>query len=55
MNILDFMTVNKIKGIISITAAVVMYFTPEEVDHIIEGLLSAFGITSLFISDKKEK
>ena len=54
MNILDFITGNKVKGIISIAAAVVMYFTPEEVDHIIEGLLSAFGITSLFITDKKD-
>lgn len=52
--ILSIITGNKVKGIISITAAVVMYFTPDEVDHIIEGLLSAFGISTLFISDKKD-
>ena len=52
--IISIITGNKVKGIISITAAVVMYFTPDEVDHIIEGLLSAFGITSLFITDKKD-
>lgn len=52
--ILSIITGNKVKGIISITAAVVMYFTPDEVDHIIEGLLSAFGISALFISDKKD-
>ena len=46
------MSVTKVKGIISIVAAVVMYFTPDEVDHIIEGMLSLFGISCLMVSEK---
>lgn len=37
----------KVQGIVSIAAAVVMYFTPDEVDHVIEGLLGLFGIAKL--------
>ncbi len=51
--ITDIINSNKTKGIIAIAAAVVMYYTPDEVDHIIEGLLSLFGISTLIISDKK--
>ena len=53
MNIKEVITSDKLKGIIAIGAAVVMYFTPDEVDHIIEGLLSVFGISELVIGDKK--
>ena len=53
MNIKEVLTSDKIKGIVAITAAVVMYFTPDEVDHIIEGLLSVFGISALMIGEKK--
>ena len=52
-SIISFITSNKVKGIVAIAAAVVMYYTPDEVDHIIEGLLSLFGISTLIISDKK--
>ena len=52
--IMDIIKSNKTKGIVAIAAAVVMYFTPDEVDHIIEGLLSLFGISTLVISDKKD-
>lgn len=43
----------KLKGIIAIAAAVIMYFTPDNIDKIIELLLAAFGISTLIISDKK--
>jgi hypothetical protein len=45
---------SKVKGIVSLTAAVVMYFTPDHIDRIIEGLLGGFGITSLLVGDKKK-
>ena len=51
--IINIITSPKFKGLIAVGAAVVMYFTPDEVDHIIEGLLGAFGISTLVIGDKK--
>lgn len=53
-SIIQFILSNRFKGIVAIVAAVVMYYTPDEVDHIIEGLLSLFGISTLIISDKKQ-
>lgn len=44
---------NKFKGIVAIIAAIVMYFTPDEVDKIIEGLLGAFGISQFMMESKK--
>lgn len=44
---------HQIKGLIAITAAVVMYFTPDHIDKIIESLLAAFGISELVILPKK--
>ena len=55
MSIKDLFISPKIKGILAISAAVVMYFTPDEVDHIIEGLLSVFGISTLVIGDKEKE
>ena len=55
MSIKDLFISPKIKGIVAISAAVVMYFTPDEVDHIIEGLLSVFGISTLVIGDKEKE
>ena len=55
MNIKEVLTSDKIKGIVAIGAAVIMYFTPDEVDHIIEGLLSIFGISTLVIGNKEER
>jgi hypothetical protein len=43
----------KFKGIVSVVAAVVMYFTPDDIDKVIETLLGGFGITTLVIGDKK--
>jgi hypothetical protein len=42
----------KVKGVIAIAAAVVMWFTPNYIDAIIEAGLAAFGISKLVI--KKE-
>lgn len=53
MNIKEVLTSDRVKGLIAIAAAVVMYYTPDEVDHIIEGLLSVFGISTLVIGGKK--
>ena len=53
MSIKDLIINPKVKGIVAIGAAVVMYFTPDEVDHIIEGLLSVFGISTLVIGEKE--
>ena len=55
MSIKDLLINPKVKGIVAIGAAVVMYFTPDEVDHIIEGLLSVFGISTLVIGDKDKE
>ena len=53
MNIKEVLTSDRVKGLIAIAAAVVMYYTPDEVDHIIEVLLSVFGISTLVIGGKK--
>lgn len=47
-------TNDKFKGIVAIAAAVLMYFTPDEIDKIIEGLLGAFGISQFVIKPKKD-
>ncbi|MDR2067725.1 MAG: hypothetical protein LBP41_01915 [Holosporaceae bacterium] len=51
-NLKDLITNDKTKGIIAIIAAVVMWFTPNHIDAIIEAGLAAFGISKLVI--KKE-
>lgn len=48
-----FITSPKFKSVVAIVAAVVMYYTPDEVDHIIEALLGALGISTLVIETKK--
>ncbi len=37
----------KIKGVIAVIAAVVIYYTPSNVDLVIESLLAMFGIQKL--------
>ena len=44
---------NKIKGIVAIVAAIVMYFTPDDIDRVIEGMLALFGVSTLIITEKK--
>ena len=53
-SLVELLTNNKVKGIIAIVAAVVMYYTPDEIDKIIEGLLGAFGISQFMIKPKKD-
>lgn len=53
MNLKSIIKSERAKGIIAIIAAVVMFFTPDSIDLIIEALLAAFGIEKLVI--KKEK
>ena len=42
-------TNEKVKGAIAIAAAVIMFFTPDHIDRIIELLLAAFGIQKLVL------
>ena len=51
-NFIKILTDPKTKGIISVVAAVVMYYTPDQIDTIIEGLLGAFGISQFMIIKK---
>ena len=44
----------QVKGITAIGASVLMYFMPDEVDHIIEGLLGVFGISKIVIEENGE-
>ena len=55
MKIRDLILSPELKGIIAIGAAIAMYFTPDEIDHIIEGLLSAFGVSTLMLGEKESK
>lgn len=52
-SIADFFSNPKVKAAVSIVAAVVMYFTPDHIDRIIETLLLAYGFDMLIIDTKK--
>jgi hypothetical protein len=41
---------NKVQGIVAIIAAVVMYYTPDHTDRIIEMCLAALGISKLTLT-----
>lgn len=45
-------TNEKVKGVIAIVAAIIMFSTPDHIDLIIESLLAAFGIQSLILKKK---
>jgi hypothetical protein len=51
-NLKDLILNDKTKGIIAIVAAIIMAYTPDHIDSIIEAGLAAFGISKLVI--KKE-
>jgi hypothetical protein len=51
-NLKEIIANEKVKGVIAIAAAVIMWFTPDYIDAIIEAGLAAFGISKLVI--KKE-
>lgn len=45
----------KVKGIAAIGASALMCVMPDEVDHILEGLLGIFGISKIAIGNGEEK
>lgn len=49
----SFFASNKVKGIIAIAAAIIMYYTPDHIDRIIETILAALGIQQLTLKDKE--
>lgn len=51
-NLKSIITNEKVKGVIAIAAAVIMAYTPEHIDLIIEALLGAFGIQKLIIKTR---
>jgi MFS superfamily sulfate permease-like transporter len=53
-NLKDLILNEKTKGIIAIVAAVIMWFTPNHIDRIIESLLGIYGITVLTLQKKKD-
>jgi hypothetical protein len=53
MTLKEIISNEKVKGAIAIIAAITMYFTPDEIDRIIEIGLAYFGISKLMI--KKEE
>jgi hypothetical protein len=52
-NLKEIIANEKVKGIIAIIAAVVMYFTPNHIDAIIEMCLAALGISKLILKEKE--
>lgn len=46
-------TNDKVKGLLAVIAAIVMFYTPDYVDRIIEALLAAFGIEKLIITKEE--
>lgn len=54
INLLPLLISPKVKGITAIGASVLMYFMPDEVDHIIEGLLGLFGISKIVMEENGE-
>ena len=46
-------TNDKVKGLLAVIAAIVMFYTPDYIDRIIEALLAAFGIEKLIITKEE--
>ncbi len=46
----EFLSNEKVKGIIAIIAAIVMYYTPDHIDKIIEMCLGGLGISKLLLT-----
>ena len=49
----DLLKNEKVQGVIAITAAIIMYFTPDHIDAIIEMCLAALGIGKLTLVKKE--
>jgi hypothetical protein len=54
MTIKEIITNEKFKGAIAIIAAITMYFTPNEIDRIIEIGLAYFGISKFVLKKEDE-
>jgi hypothetical protein len=52
---LQFITSPKCKGIVSVICAVIMYYTPDNIDNIIMSFLTFYGATHLMIKDVYQK
>jgi hypothetical protein len=50
----DLILNEKTKAVVAIVAAVVMHFTPDHIDAIIESLLGIYGVTVLTLQKKKD-
>jgi hypothetical protein len=53
MTLKEIISNEKVKGGIAIIAAIAMYFTPDEIDRIIEIGLAYFGISKLVIQKEE--
>jgi hypothetical protein len=54
MTLKEIITSEKVKAVVAIVAAVVMHFTPDHIDAIIESLLGIYGITVLTLQKNKD-
>jgi hypothetical protein len=54
MTLKEIISNEKVKGGIAIVAAVVMWFTPDHIDKIIESLLGIYGVAVLTLRKKDE-
>jgi len=48
-----FTEISTLKGLIAIAGAILMYFTPDEVDRIIMFILASLGVTDILSLEKK--
>lgn len=55
INLLPLLISPKAKGIASLASAALMMVMPDEVDHILEGLLGLFGISKIAIGEKEKE
>lgn len=46
-NLISLLVSPHVKGVVSLASAALMMVAPEETDHIVEGLLGAFGVSKL--------
>jgi hypothetical protein len=52
-NLKDLILDDKTKGIIAIAAAIIMHYTPDHIDILIEGILGIYGIAVLTLQKKQ--
>ncbi|MBQ7674656.1 MAG: hypothetical protein IJT36_09175 [Alphaproteobacteria bacterium] len=47
IKIINFFTDPKIKGVVALGCVILMQFTPDEIDKLIEGFMAFYGISHL--------